>query len=91
MVVGAETFFFDDWRQHQLLIKVTRIFNTYGPRIHPLNVTMRGNGKRTLQQPVFKVFTGVTLQAGDCLTHFIRMDGHGIDAEDRVFALVVPD
>jgi nucleoside-diphosphate-sugar epimerase len=35
MAVGAETFFFDDWRQHQLRIKVTRIFNTYGPRMHP--------------------------------------------------------
>jgi UDP-glucuronate decarboxylase len=31
----AETFFFDYWRQHQLEIKVMRIFNTYGPRMHP--------------------------------------------------------
>jgi len=31
----AETLFFDYWRQHQLQIKVARIFNTYGPRIHP--------------------------------------------------------
>jgi UDP-glucuronate decarboxylase len=31
----AETLFFDYWRQHKLLIKVARIFNTYGPRMHP--------------------------------------------------------
>jgi UDP-glucuronate decarboxylase len=31
----AETLFFDYWRQHQLKIKVIRIFNTYGPRMHP--------------------------------------------------------
>ncbi len=31
----AETLFFDYWRQHQLRIKVVRIFNTYGPRMHP--------------------------------------------------------
>jgi UDP-glucuronate decarboxylase len=31
----AETLFFDYWRQHSLRIKVARIFNTYGPRMHP--------------------------------------------------------
>lgn len=31
----AETLFFDYHRQHQLEIKVMRIFNTYGPRMHP--------------------------------------------------------
>jgi UDP-glucuronate decarboxylase len=31
----AETLFFDYWRQHQIDIKVVRIFNTYGPRMHP--------------------------------------------------------
>jgi UDP-glucuronate decarboxylase len=31
----AETLFFDYWRQHKLRIKVARIFNTYGPRMHP--------------------------------------------------------
>ena len=30
----AETLFFDYWRQHQLQIKVVRIFNTYGPRMY---------------------------------------------------------
>src|SRR5437764_14327205 len=31
----AETLFFDYYRQHGLEIKVARIFNTYGPRMHP--------------------------------------------------------
>ena len=31
----AETLFFDYWRQHQVSIKVARIFNTYGPNMHP--------------------------------------------------------
>jgi UDP-glucuronate decarboxylase len=31
----AETLFFDYWRQHRLEVKVARIFNTYGPRMHP--------------------------------------------------------
>ena len=31
----AETLFFDYWRQHQVKIKVARIFNTYGPKMHP--------------------------------------------------------
>src|SRR5690348_8778523 len=31
----AETLFFDYWRQHQVPIKVARIFNTYGSRMHP--------------------------------------------------------
>jgi UDP-glucuronate decarboxylase len=32
---AAETLFFDYWRQHKLEIKVVRLFNTYGPRMHP--------------------------------------------------------
>jgi UDP-glucuronate decarboxylase len=31
----AETLFFDYYRQHKVHIKVVRIFNTYGPRMHP--------------------------------------------------------
>ena len=31
----AETLFFDYYRQHNLRIRVARIFNTYGPRMHP--------------------------------------------------------
>lgn len=59
----AETLFFDYWRQHQLQIKVLRIFNTYGPRMHPndgrvvsnfivqalqgQDITIYGNGQQT--------------------------------------------
>ena len=31
----AETLFFDYWRQNKVDIKIVRIFNTYGPRMHP--------------------------------------------------------
>jgi len=31
----AETLFMDYWKQHALPIKIVRIFNTYGPRMHP--------------------------------------------------------
>ncbi len=31
----AETLFFDYYRQHNVSIKIARIFNTYGPRMHP--------------------------------------------------------
>jgi UDP-glucuronate decarboxylase len=52
----AETLFFDYHRQHGLEIKVARIFNTYGPRMHPnfvmqaLNgepITLYGDGQQT--------------------------------------------
>jgi UDP-glucuronate decarboxylase len=59
----AETLFFDYHRQHKLRIKVARIFNTYGPRMHPNDgrvvsnfivqslknepITIYGNGSQT--------------------------------------------
>jgi UDP-glucuronate decarboxylase len=59
----AETLFFDYQRQHKLRIKVVRIFNTYGPRMHPndgrvvsnfivqalggRDITIYGNGQQT--------------------------------------------
>lgn len=59
----AETLFFDYHRQHKLNIKVIRIFNTYGPRMHPndgrvvsnfimqalrnQDITIYGDGKQT--------------------------------------------
>jgi UDP-glucuronate decarboxylase len=59
----AETLFFDYRRQHNLRIKVVRIFNTYGPRMHPNDgrvvsnfimqalkgedITIYGDGKQT--------------------------------------------
>src|SRR6202142_2253298 len=39
----AETLFFDYWRQNKLHIKVARIFNTYGPRMHPNNGRVASN------------------------------------------------
>ncbi len=59
----AETLFFDYWKQHRVAIKVVRIFNTYGPRMHPddgrvvsnfilqalrgENITLYGDGQQT--------------------------------------------
>ena len=59
----AETLFFDYYRQHKLDIKVVRIFNTYGPNMHPndgrvvsnfimqaltnQDITVYGNGEQT--------------------------------------------
>jgi UDP-glucuronate decarboxylase len=59
----AETLFFDYYRQHNLNIKVARIFNTYGPNMHPNDgrvvsnfivqalkgedITIYGDGKQT--------------------------------------------
>jgi UDP-glucuronate decarboxylase len=59
----AETLFFDYYRQHNLRIKVARIFNTYGPKMHPndgrvvsnfimqalqgKNITVYGKGNQT--------------------------------------------
>jgi UDP-glucuronate decarboxylase len=59
----AETLFFDYYRQHDLDIKVARIFNTYGPRMHPndgrvvsnfivqalkgVDITIYGDGQQT--------------------------------------------
>jgi UDP-glucuronate decarboxylase len=59
----AETLFFDYHRQHKLRIRVARIFNTYGPRMHPNDgrvvsnfivqalkgesITIYGNGEQT--------------------------------------------
>lgn len=39
----AETLFFDYHRQHKLNIKVARIFNTYGPRMHPFDGRVMSN------------------------------------------------
>jgi UDP-glucuronate decarboxylase len=47
----AETLFFDYYRQHRLRIKVARIFNTYGPRMHP-------NDGRVVSNFVVQALTG---------------------------------
>jgi UDP-glucuronate decarboxylase len=79
----AETLFFDYYRQHSLKIKVVRIFNTYGPRMHPNDgrvvsnlivqalrgddITLYGDGLQT------RSFCYVT----DLIDGFIRMMGTG--------------
>ena len=47
----AETLFFDYHRQHRLEIKVARIFNTYGPRMHP-------NDGRVVSNFIVQALTG---------------------------------
>lgn len=47
----AETLFFDYYRQHKLRIKVARIFNTYGPRMHP-------NDGRVVSNFIVQALTG---------------------------------
>jgi UDP-glucuronate decarboxylase len=47
----AETLFFDYHRQHQVAIKVVRIFNTYGPRMHP-------NDGRVVSNFIVQALTG---------------------------------
>jgi len=47
----AETLFFDYYRQHKIKIKVARIFNTYGPRMHP-------NDGRVVSNFIMQALTG---------------------------------
>jgi len=47
----AETLFFDYYRQHKLNIRVVRIFNTYGPRMHP-------NDGRVVSNFIMQALTG---------------------------------
>jgi UDP-glucuronate decarboxylase len=51
---AAETLFFDYHRQHRLKIKVARIFNTYGPRMHP-------NDGRVVSSFIVQALTGMPL------------------------------
>ena len=79
----AETLFFDYHRQHRTRIKVVRIFNTYGPRMHPQDgrvvsnfiiqalrgedITLYGDGSQT------RAFCFVS----DLIDGFVRMMGTG--------------
>jgi UDP-glucuronate decarboxylase len=72
----AETLFFDYWRQHQLRIKVARIFNTYGPRMHPndgrvvsnfiiqallgRDITVYGDGRQTVRSAMSTISSTVS-------------------------------
>jgi len=82
---AAETLFFDYYRQHKTRIKVVRIFNTYGPRMHPQDgrvvsnfimqalrgedITLFGNGSQT------RAFCFVS----DLVDGFVRMMETGDD------------
>ncbi|MHB1266714.1 MAG: UDP-glucuronic acid decarboxylase family protein [Acidithiobacillus ferriphilus] len=80
----AETLFFDYYRQHNLEIKVVRIFNTYGPRMHP-------NDGRVVSNFIVQALSGkdITIYGGgaqtrsfcyvdDLIDGFIKMMGsHG--------------
>jgi len=82
----AETLFFDYYRQHNLRIRVVRIFNTYGPRMHPNDgrvvsnfivqalrgepITLYGDGSQT------RAFC----YADDLIDGFLRM----MDAPDDI-------
>jgi UDP-glucuronate decarboxylase len=81
----AETLFFDYFRQHRTRIKVARIFNTYGPRMHPNDgrvvsnfivqalrgedITLYGDGSQT------RAFCYVD----DLIEGFVRLVGTGDD------------
>jgi len=83
----AETLFFDYWRQHQLQIKVVRIFNTYGPRMHPNDgrvvsnfivqaikgedITMFGDGSQTRKFCYVDDLIEVMLRMMDSPANFI--------------------
>lgn len=80
----AETLFFDYYRQHNVEIKVVRIFNTYGPRMHP-------NDGRVVSNFIVQALSGkdITIYGGgeqtrsfcyvdDLIDGFIKMmDSHG--------------
>jgi UDP-glucuronate decarboxylase len=82
----SETLFFDYYRQHQLRVKVARIFNTYGPRMHP-------NDGRVVSSFIVQALRGVDITVfgdgsqtrsfcfvDDLIDGFIRL----MHTEDRV-------
>jgi UDP-glucuronate decarboxylase len=87
---AAETLFFDYHRQHKVRIKVVRIFNTYGPRMHPNDgrvvsnfivqalrnapITLYGDGSQT------RAFCFAT----DLIEGFIRLMNTGDDVTGPV-------
>ncbi|MEO5373374.1 MAG: SDR family oxidoreductase [Alphaproteobacteria bacterium] len=82
----AETLFFDYFRQHKLRIKVARIFNTYGPRMHPNDGRVVSNFiVQALQgQPVTLYGDGMQTRSfcyvDDMVTAFIRL----MESDDTV-------
>jgi len=82
----AETLFFDYWRQHKLRIKVARIFNTYGPRMHPNDGRVVSNFivQALMNKPITIYGDGQQTRSfcyvDDLIEGFIRL----MDTQDKV-------
>ena len=82
----AETLFFDYYRQHNLRIRVVRIFNTYGPRMHPNDGRVVSNFivQALKNQPITLYGDGSQTRAfcyvDDMIEGFLRM----MDAPDDI-------
>lgn len=82
----AETLFFDYWRQHGLRIKVMRIFNTYGPNMHPNDGRVVSNFiMQALQNKAITVYgdgsqTRSFCYQSDLIEAFVRM----MDTTDEI-------
>jgi UDP-glucuronate decarboxylase len=80
----AETLFFDYHRQHQLQIKVARIFNTYGPRMHPQDGRVVSNFivQALRHEPITIYGEGLQTRSfcyvADLIDGFIRMMGSDV-------------
>ena len=77
----AETLFFDYHRQHNLQIRVARIFNTYGPRMHPNDGRVVSNFivQALKNEPITLYGDGTQTRAfcyvDDLIEGFVRADG----------------
>jgi UDP-glucuronate decarboxylase len=82
----AETLFFDYYRQHGLRIRVVRIFNTYGPRMHPHDGRVVSNFivQALKNEPITLYGDGTQTRAfcyvDDLVEGFVRM----MDAPDDI-------
>ena len=82
----AETLFFDYYRQHKVRIRVVRIFNTYGPRMHPNDGRVVSNFivQALKNEPITLYGDGTQTRAfcyvDDLIEGFLRM----MDAPDTV-------
>jgi UDP-glucuronate decarboxylase len=81
----AETLFFDYYRQHRLQIKVARIFNTYGPNMHPNDGRVVSNFiMQALRGEPITIFgdgsqTRSFCYVDDLIEAFVRLMGTGDD------------
>ena len=86
----AETLFFDYQRQHGLRIKVVRIFNTYGPRMHPNDGRVVSNFiVRALRGEDIEIYgegtqTRAFCYVDDLIEGFVRMMATGDDVSGPV-------